>query len=177
MRGTVPMLSTTVSQPLTPGTLARPVVSMVLTEPPPPEPSTSRIKGRRISLAICSHMRCLPLMVASAEPPRTEVVAAHHHGPAIDPGAAEDEVGGREALELVGLIVGGDAGNLADLVEAARVRELADALADGEAAAVALPLHSLGAAQLLRESLAAPELLQLRLPALRASARIGHGAG
>ena len=65
------MLATTHSQPATPGTLARPVVSMVLTEPPPPEPSTNRISGRRNSLAICSHMRCLPLMVASAEPPRT----------------------------------------------------------------------------------------------------------
>src|SRR5262249_68484 len=79
-----------------------------------------------------------------------------HHGPAVDPGAAEDEVGGSEALELVGLIVGGNAGNLADLVEAARVRELADALADGEAAAVALPLHSLAAAPLLPESLPPP---------------------
>jgi len=42
-----------------------------LTEPPPPEPSTSRMRGRRISLAMRSHIRCLPLMVASAEPPRT----------------------------------------------------------------------------------------------------------
>ncbi len=65
------MLLTTHSQPETPGTLARPVVSMVLTEPPPPEPSTSRIRGRRSSFAICSHWLCLPLMVASAEPPRT----------------------------------------------------------------------------------------------------------
>ena len=36
-RGTVPILSTTSSQPATPGTLARPVVSMVFTDPPPPE--------------------------------------------------------------------------------------------------------------------------------------------
>ena len=70
-RGTVPMLLTTHSQPETPGTLARPVVSMVLTEPPPPEPSTRRMSGSRSSLAICSHWLCLPLMVASAEPPRT----------------------------------------------------------------------------------------------------------
>src|SRR5437667_425278 len=32
------MLRTTHSQPLTPSTVARPVVSMVLTQPPPPEP-------------------------------------------------------------------------------------------------------------------------------------------
>ena len=65
------MLATTHSQPSTAGTLARPVVSMVLTEPPPPEPSTSRMSGSRSSCAIRSHMVCLPLMVASAEPPRT----------------------------------------------------------------------------------------------------------
>ena len=65
------MLVTTHSQPSTAGTLARPVVSMVLTEPPPPEPSTRRINGKRRSCAIRSHMLCLPLIVASAEPPRT----------------------------------------------------------------------------------------------------------
>ena len=65
------MLATTHSQPSTAGTFARPVVSIVLTEPPPPEPSTSRISGSRRSCAIRSHMLCLPLMVASADPPRT----------------------------------------------------------------------------------------------------------
>ena len=65
------MFSTTSSQPETPGTLARPVVSMVLTEPPPPEPSTMRMSGRRSALAICSHWKCFSLIVASAEPPRT----------------------------------------------------------------------------------------------------------
>ena len=70
-RGTVPMFSTTHSQPLTPGTFERPSVSMVLTEPPPPEPSTMRTSGRRSWFAICSHMMCFSLMVASAEPPRT----------------------------------------------------------------------------------------------------------
>jgi hypothetical protein len=54
-RGTVPMLLTTHSQPETPGTLARPVVSIVFTEPPPPEPSTRRMSGSLSSLAICSH--------------------------------------------------------------------------------------------------------------------------
>ena len=45
------MLLTTISQPRTPGTLARPVVSMVFTEPPPPEPSIMRISGTRNWLA------------------------------------------------------------------------------------------------------------------------------
>ena len=49
--GTVAMFCTTISQPRTPGTLARPVVSMVLTEPPPPEPSIMRISGTRYWLA------------------------------------------------------------------------------------------------------------------------------
>ena len=107
-RGTVATLATTHSQPATPGTLARPVVSMVLTEPPPPEPSTNRIRGSRSSLAMRSHMRCLPLMVASAEPPaHGEVIAAHHHRPPVHAAAAEDEVGRREIDQLVPLVVGG----------------------------------------------------------------------
>ena len=67
----VPIFSTTNSQPATPGTFARPVVSIVLTEPPPPEPSTRRINGSLKASAISSHMLCLPLIVASAEPPLT----------------------------------------------------------------------------------------------------------
>src|SRR5439155_10114111 len=38
---------------------------------PPPEPSMRRISGSRRSWAIRSHVVCLPLMVASADPPRT----------------------------------------------------------------------------------------------------------
>jgi hypothetical protein len=45
------MFRTTHSQPRTPGTLARPVVSMVFTEPPPPEPSIMRTSGTRYWLA------------------------------------------------------------------------------------------------------------------------------
>src|SRR5207245_2878468 len=47
------------------------VLGELLAEPPPPEPSTSRISGRRSSWAIVSHCRCFSLIVASAEPPRT----------------------------------------------------------------------------------------------------------
>ena len=54
-----------------PGRLARPVVSMVFTEPPPPEPSMSRIMGSRNSLAICPPRIFFVGIVASAEPPRT----------------------------------------------------------------------------------------------------------
>ncbi len=53
-----------------PGRLARPVVSIVFTDPPPPEPSISRTIGMRNSAAICSDIFGLPLIEASAEPPR-----------------------------------------------------------------------------------------------------------
>jgi hypothetical protein len=54
-----------------PGRLAWPRVSIVFTDPPPPEPSIMRINGRRYSPAICSGMKYLPLIEASADPPRT----------------------------------------------------------------------------------------------------------
>mgnify|MGYP006273409231 CR=1 FL=1 len=50
--------------------MARPVVSIVLTDPPPPDPSISRMIGMRYSVAICSDIFGLPLIEASAEPPR-----------------------------------------------------------------------------------------------------------
>src|SRR5690349_22414025 len=53
-----------------PGRLARPVVSIVLTEPPPPEPSIKRMIGMRKRVASCSDIFGLPLIEASAEPPR-----------------------------------------------------------------------------------------------------------
>src|SRR3990167_1472634 len=65
------MFCTTHSQPLTPGTLARPGVSMVFTEPPPPEPSIIRTTGTRYWLAYRSMKLDFSLIVASAEPPRT----------------------------------------------------------------------------------------------------------
>src|SRR6516164_5244568 len=54
-----------------PGRLAAPLVSMVLTLPPPPEPSMMRMMGRRKSCAISSAICGLALIDASAEPPRT----------------------------------------------------------------------------------------------------------
>src|ERR1700754_870531 len=54
-----------------PGRLAAPLVSMVLTEPPPPEPSMMRMMGRRKSCAISSAINGFALIEASAEPPRT----------------------------------------------------------------------------------------------------------
>src|SRR5215813_2262194 len=57
--------------PMPPGRLAAPLVSMVLTEPQPPEPSMMRMMGRRKSCAISSAIKGFALIDASAEPPRT----------------------------------------------------------------------------------------------------------
>src|SRR6516225_4607177 len=54
-----------------PGRLAAPLVSMVFTEPPPPEPSMIRMIGRRKSCAISSAISGFAEIEASAEPPRT----------------------------------------------------------------------------------------------------------
>src|SRR6185437_3466499 len=54
-----------------PGRLAAPLVSIVFTEPPPPEPSMIRMIGRRKSCAISSAIRGFAEIDASAEPPRT----------------------------------------------------------------------------------------------------------
>ena len=57
--------------PTPPGRLAAPLVSMVFTEPPPPEPSMTRMIGSRKSCAISSAISGLAEIEASAEPPRT----------------------------------------------------------------------------------------------------------
>ena len=57
--------------PTPPGRLARPLVSIVFTEPPPPEPSMMRTIGRRNSAAICSAISGFSWIEASADPPRT----------------------------------------------------------------------------------------------------------
>src|SRR6195952_3079985 len=54
-----------------PGRLAAPLVSMVFTEPPPPEPSMMRMIGSRKSCAISSAINGFAEIEASAEPPRT----------------------------------------------------------------------------------------------------------
>src|SRR5262245_17548600 len=161
----VPMLLTTISQPDTPGTFARPVVSMVFTEPPPPDPSTRRISGRRSSLAICSHWRCLPLIVASADPPRTvKSSPPTTTGRPSTLARPKMKLDGTELLEVVLLVVGRAAGDLADFVEASRIDEQPDPLPDPVPPAFVLPLHLLRAAQLLGERFAAPELVHLPLP-------------
>src|SRR5574341_76428 len=79
-------------------------------------------------------------------------------------GSPEDEVGRGQASEVVVLVVVCSAGDLAQLVEAAGVREPGDPLADRQAPAVVLALDALGAAELLGERLAALEIVHLGLP-------------
>ena len=97
-------------------------------------------------------------------PPHGEVVAADDDRAAVDLRPPEDEVGRREVLEVVSLVVGRAARDLAQLVEGARIHQLGDPLADGVAAAVVLALDALGPAEPLGQLLAAPQLVQLLLP-------------
>ena len=62
---------TTMSQPRTWGMYVRPAVSIVLTDPPPPMPSTRRTWGSCSSTAMDSAALRFSGRVASAEPPRT----------------------------------------------------------------------------------------------------------
>src|SRR3954464_2009319 len=57
--------------PTPPGRLAAPRVSIVFTEPPPPDPSITRMIGSRKSCAISSAISGFVEIEASAEPPRT----------------------------------------------------------------------------------------------------------
>ena len=94
-----------------------------------------------------------------------EVVAADDHRPPVEPRPTEHEVGRRELDELAGVgVVGGPAGEGADLVEAARVAEGVDALAHGQLARGVLALDLVLPAHAPGERLAAAELLDLRLP-------------
>ena len=93
-----------------------------------------------------------------------EVVAQHDHRPAVDAGAPHDAIGRRQLGELAVRIVLGLAGDGADLVEAALVDQLVDALAHCEPAAVVLALHLVRPAHLARHSLALAEVVEFRFP-------------
>ena len=93
-----------------------------------------------------------------------EVVADHDHGAAIDLAAAEHAVGRRQLLEFVVLVVFGDPGNGADLVEGILVDQSVDALTNREPALVMLALDLVNASHLARERFAPSELVELRLP-------------
>ena len=106
--------------------------------------------------------------------PHGEVVATDHDGAPVDFAAAEHEVRRRQLDEIVLRVVRSTPRDLADLVERAGISELGDALADGEASAVVLSLDALRPAELLRERLAAPQIVHFAFPA-HGSTRGGPG--
>src|ERR1700704_825213 len=67
-------------------------------------------------------------------------------------------------LEFVVFVVFTDAGNRADLMEAIRVNDLVDALANGEPTLVMLTLDLVNASHLPRERFAPGEVVEFRLP-------------
>ncbi len=151
--------------PMPPGRLAAPLVSMVFTEPPPPEPSIRRMIGRRKSCAISSAISGLAEIEASAEPPRTvkSSPTTTTVRPSILP-RPNTQLAGVKCCEFAVLVIFGDAGNRADLVEAFLIDQPVDALANGEPALVALPLDLVNASHLARERFAPGEVVELRLP-------------
>ena len=154
------------SNPGAAGTYVKPMVSSVLTLPPPPVPSTSRTSGMRRSCAARSAHTIFCQMAASAAPPRTVKSSAWSAArrPAIRP-VPDDAVGGQEVLELAVVAVRAHAGERARLVEGALVEQAFEALAHRQAPGRVLARHALLAAHPLGQLLAASQLLQLWLPA------------
>ena len=72
---------------------------MVLTEPPPPEPSMMRMMGRRSSFAMRSaRIGFIGDGRVGRAAAHREIVAEDHDRTAIDLGAPHDAVGGGELL-------------------------------------------------------------------------------
>ncbi len=93
-----------------------------------------------------------------------KIVTDHDHGAAVDPAAAEHAVGRRQLLKFIVLVVFGDPGNGADLMEGILVDQSVDALTNREPALVMLALDLVNASHLARERFAPSELVELRLP-------------
>ena len=163
--GTVARFATTHSQPGLNGTKLRRSVSSDFTEPPPPDPSTSRTIGRRSSCAICSACTCFWKIDASAAPPRT----VKSSPPTT---TARSSIRPRPITKLVGrevdertVVVGGrPPGEPTDLVEAARVEEGVDPLPHRELAERTVLGDLLLAAHPVRQLGPAAQLLELGLP-------------
>ncbi len=128
-----------------------------------------RINGMRYSPAIFSGMKYLPLIEASADPPRTvKSSPIDHHRAAVDGAAAEHAVGRHEiGHDRAGIVVGRFAGDGADFEEGAGIKALVDAFADRQAAAGMLAGDALGAAHLAGYPFAFGEFIQFRLPTIR----------
>ncbi len=104
--------------------------------------------------------------LASAAPPRTvKSSPPTTTGTAVDLPGSVHEVGRREGGEAAALVVSGAAGQNADFVERARIEQTVDALADGQASGIVLPLDVGRAAHFSGEGFAASDLVEFGLPA------------
>ena len=137
---------------------------MVLTEPPPPEPSITRMIGRRKSCAISSAISGLSEIEASAEPPRTvkSSPTTTTGRPSILP-RPNTQLAGVSSLEFA----------VASYSRRRRSRrsrgscpvdQSVDPLANRQPALVMLALDLVDAAHLARERLAPCEFVEFRLP-------------
>ena len=97
-----------------------------------------------------------------------EVVGADDGGAALDPAPSADMVRRREVDDRAAVVIGGETGDAADLVEAALVQRQVDALPAGQLAAAALPddaaLLGSGRQALVRQGLHRGHVLEHRRP-------------
>ena len=151
--------------PTPPGRLAAPLVSIVFTEPPPPEPSITRMIGRRKSCAISSAISGLAEIDASAEPPRTvkSSPTTTTGRPSILP-RPNTQFAGVRCLSSLFSSYSATPEIAPTLVEAFWVDQFVDALANGEPALVTLTLDLVNASHLARERFAPGEVVEFRLP-------------
>jgi hypothetical protein len=143
-------------------------VSIVLTEPPPPDPSISLMIGMRNSVASCSDILGLPLSDASADPPR-----GVKSSPAITTGRPSTVPRPKTQLpgDVAFVVVGRLARDAADFLECAETEHSGDPFPHRQAAAFVLPLHPLRPAHLACEGLPLAKFGEFLLPA------IGTGLG
>ena len=151
--------------PTPPGRLAAPRVSIVFTEPPPPEPSITRMIGRRKSCAISSAISGLVEIDASAEPPRTvkSSPTTTTVRPSILPRPNTQFAGVRCLSSLFSSY--SPTPEIAPISwKVSLVNDPVDALANGEPALVMLTLDLVNASHLPRERFAPGEVVEFRLP-------------
>ena len=151
--------------PMPPGRLDAPLVSMVLTEPPPPEPSMMRTIGSRNSAAMSSAISGLLAMDASAEPPRTvkSSPTTTTGRPSMRP-RPNTQLAGVTPFSAPLRVVLADARQCAHLVEAAVVEQPIDALAHRQPAGIVLALDLVGPTHLRGHRLASGQFLEFGLP-------------
>src|ERR1700679_534261 len=93
-----------------------------------------------------------------------EVVGGDCNRPALDPAAAEDEIGWRELQQFTIIAVGPHTGDTAQFSEARRIEQPVDALAHRQLALALLECDFFGSAHFARDALAFAQFGDLRVP-------------